>query len=93
MDRLGLWGSIVIAVISALLPEIESRWLNWPPDVAFVAWIGAPIVFSAAAGVAYYFSGKRRITLLLWLLAPFSFFNILQFLLVAVLWTLRGGGV
>jgi len=88
-----LWGSVVGAIISALLPEVAGHWLHWPPNAVFVVWVGAPVVFVASAICAYYFSGKRKISLLIWLLAPFAFLNILRFVLVALLWTVKGGGV
>lgn len=88
-----MWASVVAAIISALLPEVATHWFHWPPDAVFAVWIAAPAVFVASVIGAYYLSGKRKVSLLLWLLAPFSFFNILEFLVVAFLWTLRGGGV
>jgi hypothetical protein len=53
----------------------------------------APIVFVASVLGAYYSSGRRKLMLLLWLLAPLCFYRLLEFVLIGLLWQLRGGMV
>ena len=85
-----LWCCIGVAVGAAFLPEAGLRWL-YPDAVMMLAVIVAPAAFAVSAVCAYYLSGKRKITLLLWVLAPLSFFRLFEFLYAGLLWTLRGG--
>ena len=86
------WCFVSLAVAGALLPEAALRWL-YPDPVMMIATVAGPGVYLLSTVCAYYVSGKRKVALLLWLLAPLAFFRPLEFLYAWLLWTLRGGMV
>src|SRR3990172_4423940 len=85
---------VVLAFASALLPEIVYRWFYYLPGSFWsAAMIIGPVIFVPSTICAYYASGRRKIVLLLWVLAPICFGRLLLDLWVGLLWTLRGGMV
>jgi hypothetical protein len=88
--RAAAWCFGSVTVVSAVMPEAALQWV-FPDSVMMVAIVAAPVLFIGSAIGAYYLSGKRKITLLLWVLAPLSFFRLFEFLYAGLLWTLRGG--
>ena len=85
---------VALAFASALLPEIAHRWFYYLPGFMMnAAMIIGPVVFVPSTICAYYSSGRKRIVLLLWVLAPICFLRLLLDLWVGLLWTLRGGMV
>jgi hypothetical protein len=81
-----------VAIISAFSPKLALRWL-YPDPLMMLVTVVAPIVFVVSVLTAYYSSGRRKRMLLLWLLAPLPFYRLLEFLLIGLLWHLRGGMV
>ena len=82
---------VTLALVAAVIPEVTYRWYYYLPDLTRASQIVGPTVFVPATIAAYYYSGRRRLTLLLWLLAPLCFLRIVLFIATGILWSLRGG--
>lgn len=85
--------SVVLAIATGIMPEVAHRWLFYVPGFMEATLIVGPLFFVPLVVGAYHFSGKKRVTLWLWLLGPLCFRRLIEFLWTGLLWTLRGGMV
>jgi hypothetical protein len=85
-----LAGALALVALAALLPEAAAQWFAWPRLVVVAVSLGAPPAFVAAALAAYALSGRDRLMLALWLLAPLAFFNAVQGLVIVLVRALAG---
>ena len=89
---LATWSATSLAVISAVSPKLALRWV-YPDALMMLVIVLAPVVFVLSTLVAYYSSGRKKRVLLLFLLTPLCFYRLSEFLLLGLLWYLRGGMV
>ena len=84
---------LMLALVAAVVPEMTYRWYYYHPDVARTTQLLGPMVFVAFTIATYYYSGRNKWMLLLWVLAPLCFLRIALFAITGLLWSLRGGMV
>ena len=82
-----------LAILAGLAPELTYRWYYDHPDVTRGIQVLGPMLFVPFTIATYYYSGRRKWTLWLWLLAPVCFLRIVLFIVTGILWSLRGGMV
>jgi hypothetical protein len=85
--------SVALSIAAGISPEVTHRWFYRVPTLMEATLVLGPLLFVPFTIAAYYYSGRNKLTLLLWLLAPLCFRRLLEFLLAGLLWTLRGGMV
>jgi hypothetical protein len=82
--------SVFTTIVAAVLPFLPASLVGWP-QMFIVESLVAPVMY--VIGVTSVWSltkGSRRVLWLL-MLAPLAFWRVVEFGLVMMIWTLRGG--